>query len=124
MPTTASSPAPVPPICHPTTSWTPSLLPVPPARLSSVHPGEILREEFLTPLGLTPAGLARAAGMPATYVRGLAHGDSTVTLGAARRLSGRLGTSVAFRLRLQAIYDQEVHGNDSAGVSGGATDGK
>ncbi len=90
-----------------TRSWLPSPAPEPRARLENVHPGDVLREEFLAPLRWTPAALARATGLPAAYVRGLARGESGVTREAAELLSRHLGTSVAFWLHLQAAYDRE-----------------
>lgn len=70
-----------------------------------VHPGEILREEFLTPLGLTPYAVARDCRLPRTRIERLAHEETPVTADTALRLGRYFGTGPEFWMNLQAMYD-------------------
>jgi addiction module HigA family antidote len=70
-----------------------------------IHPGEILREEFLVPLGLAPYSLARALRVPRTRIERLAREETPVTLDTALRLARYFGTSPEFWMNLQAAYD-------------------
>jgi len=76
--------------------------------LSPVHPGEILLEEFLTPLGLSQYRLARGLGVPARRINEIVHGTRTVTADTALRLARFFGTSERFWLNLQTAYDLDV----------------
>src|SRR5712671_2228250 len=76
--------------------------------LSPVHPGEILLEEFLTPLGLSQYRLARGLGVPARRINEIVHGTRTVTADTALRLARFFGTSERFWLNLQTAYDLEL----------------
>jgi addiction module HigA family antidote len=76
--------------------------------LAPVHPGEILREEFLVPLGLTPYALAKACHVPRTRIERLASEKTPVTPDTALRLGRYFGTSPDFWLNIQARYDIEV----------------
>jgi antitoxin HigA-1 len=76
--------------------------------LAPVHPGEILREEFLVPLGLTPYALAKACHVPRTRIERLASEKTPVTADTALRLGRYFGTSPDFWLNIQARYDIEV----------------
>lgn len=69
------------------------------------HPGEILLEEFLKPLGITPHALALALGVPATRVADIVHQRRGVTADTAARLARYFGTSAAFWCNLQNAYD-------------------
>ncbi|MGR7997172.1 HigA family addiction module antitoxin [Xanthobacter sp. ZOL 2024] len=71
----------------------------------AIHPGEILREEFLAPLGLTPYGVAKAVGVPRTRIERLAREEAPVTADTALRLGRYLGTGPEFWMNLQAAYD-------------------
>ena len=73
-----------------------------------VHPGEILAEEFLTPLGITQYRLAKTIGVAPTRIGEIIHGDRSITPDTALRLSRALGTSDRFWLNLQTRYDIEV----------------
>jgi addiction module HigA family antidote len=73
--------------------------------LAPVHPGEILREEFLDPLGLSPYALAAALRVPRTRVERLVREKTAVT---ALRLARYFGTTPEFWLGIQARYDVEV----------------
>jgi antitoxin HigA-1 len=76
-------------------------------KLAPVHPGEILREEFLTPLRLTPYGVAKGLGVPRTRVERLAREETPVTADTALRLARYFGTTAAFWVNLQGQYDLE-----------------
>lgn len=77
-------------------------------RLPPVHPGEILREDVLKPLGLSAHGLARELGVPATRINEILHGRRAVTTDTALRLARYLGTSARFWMNLQTSYDLKV----------------
>ena len=77
-------------------------------RLSPVHPGEILLEEFIRPLGLTQHRLAKDTGLPPCRVSDIVRGRRPVTAETALRLSRYFGTSERFWLNLQTRYDLEV----------------
>jgi addiction module HigA family antidote len=76
--------------------------------LSPLHPGEVLREEFLVPLALSPGALAKAMGVPRTRVERIAAETSGITADTALRLSKALGTSAQLWLNLQNRYDVET----------------
>jgi antitoxin HigA-1 len=76
-------------------------------KLAPVHPGEILREEFLEPLRLTPYRVARAIGVPRTRIERLAREETPVTADTALRLARYFGTTPAFWINLQGQYDLE-----------------
>ena len=69
------------------------------------HPGEMLLQEFLLPLGITQGGLATAIDVPPERVNEIVRGVSGITPGVASRLSKRLGTSPDFWLNLQLRWD-------------------
>jgi antitoxin HigA-1 len=77
-------------------------------KLPPVHPGEILREEFLVPMQLTPYAVARACGVPRTRIERLAREETPVTADTALRLGRYFGTTPAFWMNLQGQYDLEV----------------
>ncbi len=76
--------------------------------LAPVHPGEVLREEFLTPLELSPYALAAACHVPRTRIERLTREETPVTPDTALRLARYFGTSAEFWLGIQARYDLEV----------------
>ncbi|TAL75363.1 MAG: addiction module antidote protein, HigA family [Rhodanobacter sp.] len=76
--------------------------------LPNIHPGEILLEEFLQPLGISQNALARAAGVPPRRINEIVLGKRSVTADTAVRLAAALGTSERFWLGLQADYDLEL----------------
>ena len=76
--------------------------------LAPVHPGEILREEFLSPLGMTPYAVAAALRVPRTRIERLVREETPVTPDTALRLARYFGTTPDFWLGLQAQYDIEV----------------
>ncbi len=71
----------------------------------AVHPGEILREEFLVPLGLKPYSVAKALHIPRTRIERLSREEVPVTADTALRLGRYLGTGPEFWMNLQAAYD-------------------
>lgn len=74
-----------------------------------IHPGEILEEEFLEPLGLTQHRLAVSIRVPPRRINEIVHGKRRITTDTALRLSRFFGTSERFWLNLQARYDLDVH---------------
>lgn len=75
--------------------------------LPNIHPGEVLLEEFLLPLGISQNALARAAGVPPRRINEIVLGKRGITADTAVRLAAALGTSERFWLGLQADYDLE-----------------
>mgnify|MGYP000253461311 CR=1 FL=1 len=73
-----------------------------------IHPGEILREEFLKPLGLKPYGVAKRLNVPRTRIERLVAESTPVTPDTALRLAKLLGTTPDFWLSMQASYDLAV----------------
>jgi antitoxin HigA-1 len=79
-----------------------------PKKLPPIHPGEILREEFLAPLGLSAGALAKAMGVPRTRVERIAAESMGITADTALRLGKALGTSAQLWLSLQNRFDVET----------------
>jgi antitoxin HigA-1 len=77
-------------------------------RLPPVHPGEILRDEFLTPMGISVYKLARALKVPRTRVNDIMLGRRSITIDTAIRLGRYFGTSSEFWINLQTRYDLDV----------------
>ena len=73
--------------------------------MRAIHPGEILREEFLVPLNLSANALAIALGVPAPRINDIAREKRGVTADTALRLSRYFGTSAEFWMGLQADFD-------------------
>jgi len=76
--------------------------------MAPIHPGEILTEEFLTPLGITQHKLAVAIRVPPRRINEIVHGTRRITADTALRLARYFGTSERFWINLQARYDLEV----------------
>ena len=76
-------------------------------KLPNVHPGEVLLEEFLDPLGISQNRLAREIGVPPRRINEIVLGKRAVTPDTALRLSRYFGTSSRFWLGLQMDYDLE-----------------
>ncbi len=76
--------------------------------LAPIHPGEILMEEFLKPLGITQYRLAKDINVPARRINEIVHGKRSITADTALRLSRYFNLSERFWLNLQARYDLEV----------------
>jgi addiction module HigA family antidote len=77
-------------------------------RLPAIHPGEILREEFLKPLAITPEKLAKDAGLSSVLVQEILIGSHPITQNAALKLSRYFKLSERFWINLQARYDREI----------------
>jgi addiction module HigA family antidote len=80
-------------------------------RLPNIHPGEVLREEFLVPLGISQYRLAKDIGVTEARISAICAGKRAVTADTALRLSRYFGTTAAFWLGLQADYDLEEAGH-------------
>ena len=76
--------------------------------MAPVHPGEILLEEFLTPLAVSQYKLAKEIGVPARRINEIVHGQRRISADTALRLARYFGTSERFWINLQARYDLEV----------------
>jgi addiction module HigA family antidote len=76
--------------------------------LSPVHPGEVLLEEFLVPLGLSQYRLAKGLSVPARRINEIVHGTRAITADTALRLARFFGTSERFWLNLQTAFDLDV----------------
>lgn len=77
------------------------------AALSNIHPGEVLQEEFLVPLGISQNALARAMAVPPRRINEIVLGKRGISADTAVRLAAALGTSERFWVDLQADYDLE-----------------
>ena len=77
-------------------------------RLPPVHPGEILREDLMKPLGLSINRLARDLRVPVTRMSGIVNGRRSITADTALRLARYFATTPQFWMNLQATYDLHV----------------
>jgi addiction module HigA family antidote len=77
-------------------------------KLPPVHPGEILQEEFLSPLGVSQYRLAKEMSVPPRRINEIVRGSRSISADTALRLARYFGTSERFWLNLQARYDLEV----------------
>jgi len=77
-------------------------------KLPPIHPGEILREDYLKPLGITMNQLALALRVPATRIAEIVHERRSITAETAIRLGRYFKTTPRFWLNLQTAYDLEV----------------
>jgi antitoxin HigA-1 len=79
-------------------------------KLTPVHPGEVLREDFLDPMNLSARVVARACGVPRTRIERLVREETPVTADTALRLAKYFGTTAAFWMGMQTQYDLERTG--------------
>jgi antitoxin HigA-1 len=77
-------------------------------RLPPVHPGEILRDEFLTPMGISVYELAHAIKVPRSRANDIVRGRRAITTDTAMRLGRYFGMTPEFWINLQARYDLDV----------------
>ncbi len=77
-------------------------------KLPPVHPGEVLLEDFIKPLGLSQYRVAKDIGVPTLRVTQIVRGERSITADTALRLARYFGTSANVWLRLQARYDLEM----------------
>jgi antitoxin HigA-1 len=83
-------------------------------QMRPIHPGEILREEFIVPLGMTAHALSQAIHVPATRVNDIVNGKRGVTADTALRLARYFGNSPEFWLNLQAAHDLRTAEREAA----------
>src|SRR4030065_2120608 len=76
-------------------------------KLPPVHPGEVLLEDFITPLGLSQYRVAKDMGVPTLRITQIVRGQRSITADSALRLARYFGTSAAVWLRMPAHYDLE-----------------
>jgi addiction module HigA family antidote len=77
-------------------------------KLQPLHPGEVLLEEFLVPMGLSQSALARGIGVPPRRINEIVHGSRRVMADTALRLGRFFGTSPEFWLGLQMDYELDI----------------
>jgi antitoxin HigA-1 len=77
------------------------------SKLKNIHPGEILLEEFLLPMGISQNKLARDIDVPPRRINEIVHGERAITADTDLRFARAFGTSEGFWLGLQADYDLE-----------------
>lgn len=80
-------------------------------KLKNIHPGEILQEEFLSPLAISAYKLSKDIGIPQTRISEILKGKRRITADTALRLSKYFGTTAKFWLGLQDDYDIEEEKN-------------
>lgn len=83
--------------------------------LPPIHPGEILLEEFLKPMGISQYRLAKDVSVPPRRINEIVHGKRAITPDTALRLSLYFGLSERFWINMQARYDLEVEKDRLAG---------
>ncbi|MEE9911326.1 MAG: HigA family addiction module antidote protein [Deltaproteobacteria bacterium] len=83
-------------------------MPVVKNKMRPIHPGEILREEFLVPLGLTAHALSMELKVPAPRINDIVRERRAITPDTALRLARYLGTTAEFWLNLQTNYDLKI----------------
>ena len=83
--------------------------------LSPIHPGEVLLEDFMKPLGLTQYRLAHDIGVTPIRISQIVNGQRSISVDTAMRLARYFGTSAAVWLRLQVHYDLEVAEKELSG---------
>jgi addiction module HigA family antidote len=76
-------------------------------KLPNIHPGEVLLEEFLKPMGISQNAIARAINVPPRRINEIVLGKRAITADTALRLAAFFGTSEGFWLGLQADFDLE-----------------
>lgn len=78
------------------------------AKIAPIHPGEVLAEDFMKPLGLSANALAHKLGVPANRISAIVGGRRDISPDTALRLERAFGSSAEFWLSLQARYDLET----------------
>ena len=79
-----------------------------PATIPNIHPGEVLLDEYLGPLGVSQYRLALAIGVPPRRINEIVHGKRGISADTALRLARYFATSERFWLNLQGRYDIEI----------------
>lgn len=85
-------------------------------KLANIHPGEVLKEEFLIPLGVSAYKLSKETGIPQTRISQIIKGNRRVTADTALRLSSYFGTTPKFWLGLQNDFDIEKEAENNQGA--------
>jgi antitoxin HigA-1 len=78
------------------------------ADFAPTHPGEILKTEFLEPMGISQYRIAKAIDVPPRRINEIVHGKRAITADTALRLSRALGLTDMFFINMQAHYDAEI----------------
>ena len=76
-------------------------------KLPNIHPGEVLKEEFLVPMNISAYRLAKEINVPETRISEIVHGKRAITADTAIRFAKFFGTTAEFWLNLQNLYDLE-----------------
>jgi|ERR1039458_142713 addiction module HigA family antidote len=76
-------------------------------KIPNIHPGEVLKEEFLVPMGISQYRLAKEIGVPESRISAVCQGKRAIAADTAARLARFFGTTAGFWLGLQADYDTE-----------------
>ncbi len=83
-------------------------------KIKTIHPGEILQEEFLLPLNISQYRIAKEINVPARRINEIVHGKRSITADTALRLGKFFGNSAQFWMNLQSHFDLEIQ-NDLIG---------
>jgi len=86
--------------------------------ITSIHPGKILLQEYLIPLGISQYRLAKETEVPPRRINEIVHGKRAITADTSLRLAKFFGTSEQFWLHLQARHDLELQRDRLAGTLG------
>ena len=87
-------------------------------KLKPMHPGDVLQEEFLTPLNMSAGALAKVCGLPRTRIERIASEQTGITADTALRLAKALGTTAQLWLNLRNDYDIQIARRDLGKVLG------
>ena len=85
------------------------------ARLKNIHPGEVLKEEFLVPMGISVYRIAKETGLSQTRLSQIIRGERSITAETAIVIGRFLNTGPEFWMNLQALYDIEEAGRRLGG---------
>jgi antitoxin HigA-1 len=86
------------------------------SKIKNIHPGEVLKEEFLIPLGISAYRLSKDLDVPQTRISGILKGNRRITADTALRLSRYFGNSAKFWMGLQDDFDLEEENNNILGA--------
>lgn len=84
-------------------------------KMAPIHPGEILKEDFMIPMGISQYLLAKDIGVDARRINAIVHGKRAITADTALRLGRYFGIEPEFWMNLQTHYDLEVQSDRLAG---------
>lgn len=87
-----------------------------PKKIAPMHPGKVLREEFLLPLNMSAGALAKACGLPRTRIERIASEQTGITADTALRLAKALSTTAQLWLNLQNDYDIQIAKRGLGGI--------